>query len=330
MSEALALSSRAAGPFGWAAGPEVPHDVRSGAPPRKMLNPEGTRTIRVPEGIASAWTAFFYIMGSRTVCMDLGIDGNAALVTAGTAGLGLASAEALAKGGADVAVCGRDGDRLDRAEGRLSAVGDGDVRAVRADITEPDDIEAFVGSTVEAFGRLDHVVTSAGGPPSGPFLDTDDGDWYDAYDLLVMSVVRTIRTAHPALSADGGGTVVTITSRTVKEVLEGLVLSNAVRRAVLGLTKSLADEFAPEIRVNTVLPGPHETDRIEELIEADVERGEYGSYEAGLGAWADDVPLERVGDPRELGDTVAWLSSERSSYVDGAAVPVDGGSMRGI
>ena len=262
--------------------------------------------------------------------MDLGIDGNAALVTAGTAGLGLASAEALAEAGVDVAVCGRDGDRLDRAEERLDATGDGDVRAVRADITDPDEVEAFVEGTVEAFGRLDHVVTSAGGPPSGPFLDTDDGEWYDAYDLLVMSVVRTVRAAHPALSADSGGTVVTVTSRTVKEVLDGLVLSNAVRRAVLGLTKSLADEFAPEIRVNTVLPGPHETDRIEELVEAGVERGEYGSYEAGLEAWAADVPLERVGDPRELGDTVAWLSSERSSYVDGAAVPVDGGSMRGI
>jgi NAD(P)-dependent dehydrogenase (short-subunit alcohol dehydrogenase family) len=108
--------------------------------------------------------------------------------------------------------------------------------------------------------------------------DPDDGEWHNAYDLLVMSVVRTVRAAHPALSAGGGGTVVTITSRTVEQVPDGLVLSNAVRRAVLGLTKSLADEFAPESRANTVLPGPHETDRIEELVEADVERGECGSY----------------------------------------------------
>lgn len=262
--------------------------------------------------------------------MDLEIDGNAALVTAGSGGLGLASAEALAESGADVAVCGRNEDRLAGAEKRLEAAGDGDVLAVRADITEPDDVETFVDRTVAAFGRLDHVVTSAGGPPPGSFLDTDDGDWYDAYDLLVMSVVRTVRAAYPTLSADGGGSVVTITSRTVKEPIDELVLSNAVRRAVLGLTKSLADEFAPSVRVNSVLPGAHETSRIGDLIDASVDRGEYDSYEAGLDDWADGVPLGRIGDPRELGDTVAWLSSDRASYINGVAVPIDGGSIRGI
>ena len=261
--------------------------------------------------------------------MDLDIDGNAAIVTAGTAGLGLASAEALAEAGVDVAVCGRDPDRLASAEAQLDDAGAGEVLGVRADITDPDDVETFVDAAVGTFGRLDHVVTSAGGPPPGPFLETDDEDWYDAYDLLVMSVVRTVRAAHPTLSA-GGGTVVTVTSRTVKEILDDLVLSNAVRRAVLGLTKSLADEFAPEIRVNTVLPGAHETSRIEELIEDGVERGEYDDYATGLDEWADGIPLERVGDPRELGETVAWLSSERASYVNGVAVPIDGGSMRGI
>jgi len=262
--------------------------------------------------------------------MDLEIDGNAALVTAGSGGLGLASAEALAEAGVDVAVCGRDEERLASAESQLEAAGDGDVLAVRADITNPDDVETFVDRTVSSFGRLDHVVTSAGGPPPGSFLDTDDDEWYDAYDLLVMSVVRTVRAAHPTLSADGGGSVVTITSRTVKEPIDELVLSNAVRRAVLGLTKSLADEFAPAIRVNSVLPGAHETSRIEDLIDASVDRGEYDSYETGLDEWADGVPLGRIGDPRELGDTVAWLSSDRASYINGVAVPIDGGSIRGI
>lgn len=262
--------------------------------------------------------------------MDLGIAGDAALVLAGTGGLGLASAEALAEAGVDVAVCGRDEDRLERAEDRLSTAGSGAVLGVSADITDPDDVEEFVGRTVDEFGRLDHVVTSAGGPPPGSFLETDDAAWYDAYDLLVMSVVRTIRAAHPTLVADGGGTIVTITSRTVKEVLDGLVLSNAVRRAVLGLTKTLSEELAPEIRANTVLPGTHETSRIEEVIEDGIDRGEYADYEAGLADWTEGIPLERVGEPRELGDTVAWLSSTRSSYINGAAVPVDGGSMHGI
>ncbi|QLD90560.1 SDR family oxidoreductase [Natronomonas salina] len=262
--------------------------------------------------------------------MDLGIDGNAAIVTAGTAGLGLASAEALAEAGCDVAICGRDEDRLSRAESRVDEAGPGDVLALRADITEKDDVESFVGSAVDEFGRLDHVVTSAGGPPSGSFLDTDDEDWYDAYDLLVMSVVRTVRTAHPPLVEDGGGTIVNITSRSVQEVIDDLVLSNSVRRGVIGLMKSLSHDLAPEVRANAVLPGAHETSRIEELVEDAVERGDYEDYEAGLADWSEGVPLERVGDPRELGETVAWLSSDRSSYVNGAAVPVDGGSTRSV
>ncbi len=261
--------------------------------------------------------------------MDLGIDGDAALVTAGSAGLGLASATALAREGCDVAVCGRTESRLADAGEALRAAGDGEVLTVEADVTDADAVEAFVAATVEAFGGLDHVVTSAGGPPSGPFADTTDADWQDAYDLLVMSVVRTTRAARPHL-ADGGGTVVNVTSRSVREVMDDLVLSNAVRRGVVGLMKTQSREFAPEIRVNAVLPGPHETSRIEELVTDAVERGEYDSYEAGLADWADGVPLGRVGDPMELGDVVAVLSSDRASYVTGAAVAVDGGSTRSV
>jgi NAD(P)-dependent dehydrogenase (short-subunit alcohol dehydrogenase family) len=262
--------------------------------------------------------------------MDLGIDGNAALVTAGTAGLGLASAEALAREGCEVAVCGRSEGRLEAARERLETAGDADVLAVQADITEKNDVEEFVDAAVEEFGRLDHVVTSAGGPPSGSFLETDDGDWYQAYDLLVMSVVWTVREAHPALVEDGGGTIVNVTSRSVQEVIDDLVLSNSVRRGVIGLMKTLSREFAPEVRANAVLPGAHETSRIEELVEDAVERGDYEDYEAGLEDWSEGVPLERVGDPHELGETVAWLSSDRASYVNGAAVPVGGGSTRSV
>ena len=262
--------------------------------------------------------------------MDLGIDGNAAVVTAGTAGLGLASAEALAREGCDVAVCGRDEDRLSRAEAHLEAIDGGDVLAVQADITDESEIEGFVGAAIGEFGRLDHVVTSAGGPPSGPFLETSDEDWQNAHDLLVMSVVRLVRAAHPTIAEDGGGTIVNITSRSVREVIDDLVLSNSVRRAVIGLMKTLSHEFAPKVRANAVLPGAHETGRIEELVEQGVDRGDFENYEAGLEEWSEGIPLERVGEPRELGETVAWLSSDRSSYVNGAAVPVDGGSTRSV
>ncbi|WP_254765882.1 SDR family oxidoreductase [Salinilacihabitans rarus] len=260
--------------------------------------------------------------------MDLELDGNAALVTASSSGLGFASAAALAREGADVTICGRDEDRLDDARDRLEAEAAGEVLAVPADLTDPDDVAALVDATVEAFGGLDHLVTSAGGPPSTTFLETSGRQWYEAYDLLVMSVVWTVESAHPHLLESDDGSIVCITSRTVREVADGLLLSNAVRRAVIGLVKTLSREFAPEIRANAVLPGTIETPRIEELIEARVARGSYADYDEGLAEMAADIPMERIGDPRELGEVVAFLSSPRASYVTGAEVPIDGGSLR--
>jgi len=260
--------------------------------------------------------------------MDLTLDGDAALVTASSSGLGKASAAALAREGADVVLCSRSEDRLDAAAEDVRADAAGDVLTVPTDITDPDDVTAVVDATVEEFGGLDHVVTSAGGVPSGSFLDTDEQDWYDAYDLLVMSVVRTLDAAHEHL-VDGGGTVTCVTSTSVSEPIEGLVLSNAVRRGVVGLAKTVAREWAPEVRANVVQPGAHETPRIEELVEASVERGEYDSYDEGLAAWSDDIPLGRVGDPAEFGDVVAFLASDRASFVNGVSLPVDGGRLRG-
>lgn len=259
--------------------------------------------------------------------MELGLADDVALTTASSAGLGGASAESLAREGAHVTICGRDPDRLAAAEEALESVGPGDVLALEADVTDPDDVERLVSETVERFGGLDHLVTSAGGPPPGSVLDLTDEDWYAAYDLLVMSVVRAVRAAHPHL-ADGGGTVTCIASRTVREPSSGLVLSNAVRRGVVGLVKTVAREFAPAVRTNAVLPGPFETGRIEGLIDHRVETGAYDSYEAGLVGFADGVPVGRIGDPQELGDTVAYLASDRASFVNGVALPVDGGAIR--
>jgi NAD(P)-dependent dehydrogenase (short-subunit alcohol dehydrogenase family) len=260
--------------------------------------------------------------------MDLELTGNVALTTASSSGLGLASATALAREGAHVAVCGRSEDHLDAARERLEATGDGEVLAVQADLTDRDEVQAYVETVVEEWGGIDHVAMSAGGPPSGAFLEMDDEDWYGAYDTLVMSAVWTTRFAHPYLVESDAGSIVAITSRSVREVIDDLVLSNAVRRAVIGLVKTQAREFAPDVRVNAVLPGAHETARIEELVSDAVERGEYDSYEDGLAARGESVPLGRIGDPRELGDVVAFLASPRASYVTGTALPIDGGSMR--
>ncbi len=260
--------------------------------------------------------------------MNLNIEGNAALVTASSSGLGKASATALAREGANVVINGRDEDQLAEAKAEIEEVTAGRVVAQPGDLTDPADIEALVETTVDEFGGLDHLVTSAGGPPSGAFLETTDEDWYLAFDLLVMSVVRLVRTAEPHLREDGGGTIVNITSRSVKEALDSLVLSNAVRMSVIGLEKTLSRELAPDIRVNAILPGSHETARIRELVEDAVERGEYDSYEEGMAARGESIPIGRVGDPMELGDTVAYLSSKRAGYVNGQAIVLDGGSGR--
>lgn len=260
--------------------------------------------------------------------MDLGIEGNSALVLASSSGLGKASASALVKEGCNVVINGRDKEKLEETVKELKDLGKGDVHGIQGDITNVENIKRIVQETVEINSGLDHLVTCAGGPPSGSFLDTTDDDWYTAFNLLVMSVVRIVRESAEYLKKEGGGTIVNITSISVKEAIESLVLSNSVRMAVIGLEKTLSKELGPEIRVNAILPGPHETQRIQNLIKQAMERGDFESYQEGLDFWTEGVPLERIGDPMELGELVAYLSSEKSSYVNGTAIPIDGGASK--
>lgn len=246
--------------------------------------------------------------------MDLEIDGNAALLTASSSGLGKASAKALAREGVNVVVNGRDEERLADAVAEIEAIADSQVVGQPADLTDPDDIEMLVDRAIDEFGRLDHLVTSAGGPEPMRPLEPSDEDWYHAFDQLVMSVVRTVRSAEPHLRDGDGGTIVMITSRVLKEASEQNVLSSAVRMALAGYQKTLSTELAPTIRTNTVLPGTHETPRLydfsEDIRDQVIER----------------IPLGRPGDPMELGDMVAYLSSPVSGFTNGQAVVVDGGA----
>ena len=259
--------------------------------------------------------------------MDLGIAGNTALVTASSSGLGKASGMALAREGANVVLNGRDEERLLSAVAEVDAAGTGDVHGIVGDLTNSGDITNLVAETVDMFGGLDHLVTSAGGPPGGEFFDIPQAAWYEAFDLLVMSVVQLVHEAEPYLRS-GAGTIVTITSRSVKEAIETLVLSNAVRMGVIGLGKTLARECGPDIRVNSVLPDAIDTERLAELIESGVQSGEFDSMEAARQAHADGIPVGRLGSPQELGDMVAFLSSERAAFINGAAIPIDGGRSR--
>lgn len=258
--------------------------------------------------------------------MAYDIDGNAALVTASSSGLGRATAEVFVREGANVVINGRDRTRLQEAREQVAEVGPGEVVAQAGDLTEAEAITELVDTAVDEFGGLDHLVTSSGGPPSGLFLDTGDDDWYEAFDLLVMSVVRLVREAATHLQTSDRGTIVNITSGSVKEAKRSLVLSNSVRMSVVGLEKTISKELAPSIRANTVLPSSIETSRVRELIQAAVERGDYDSYQAGVEGRAENIPIGRLGDPLELAELVVFLSSPRSSYISGAAIPVDGGA----
>jgi len=258
--------------------------------------------------------------------MDLQIEGNAALVTASSSGLGKASANALAREGADVVVNGRDEDNLEAAVAEIEANATGEVVGHAGDITDADVCEDLVERAVEEFGGLDHLVTSTGGPTPLQPLDAADEDWYHAYDLMVMSVVRTVRAAAPHLRDGDGGTIVTIASRSVKEASPGNVLSSAVRLGVVGFEKTLSQDLGPAVRANAVLPSSIETPRLQETIGAAVDRGEVGDYEGGVERRAENIPLDRLGDPMELGDLVAYLSSPVSGFVNGQAITIDGGS----
>lgn len=263
----------------------------------------------------------------------LGIEGNSTIVMASSRGLGRAAATELVCAGANVVVNGRDAEAVDATVVALNDLADGDGgRAVGrpGDLTDPDTATGLVETAVEEFGGLDHLVTNAGDPPSGGFFDVDDEDWGTAFDLLVMSVVRVVREAAPHLR-DGGGSVVNVTSITLAEPVPTLVLSSSVRQAVLGLAKALSRELAPDVRVNSVLPGPTETEALSNIVADAVERGEYRTYEEGLDSyWPADIPAGRVGQPAELGRTIAFLASPAASYVNGTALLVDGGAVRAL
>lgn len=259
--------------------------------------------------------------------MDLELDGTTALVTASSSGLGKASARALAREGANVVINGRDTDRLDAAVADIQGDATGQVIGHAGDITNRDDVTALVDRAISEFGRLDSLVTSAGGPPPLQFLETDEQDWDEAYELLLKSVVHVVHQAAEHLRADGGGAICHITSRATKEASATNVLSSSVRTSVIGLEKVLSKELAPEVRVNSILPGAHETPRIEEMFEAAVDRGEYDTYEEARAARAESIPLKRIGDPMELGDTVAYLCSDRAGFITGQAIVIDGGSV---
>lgn len=260
--------------------------------------------------------------------MDLGLKGKAAAVMAGSEGLGRASALALAREGADVAICGR---REDVLRGAAKAIADETgQRAVPivADVSDARDVERFVNAAALDLRGLDILVTNAGGPPPGKFEQIDDAAWQKGFELTLMSNVRAIRAALPHFRTEAGGAVIGIASSSVKQPIDNLLVSNSIRLAVAGLFKTLATQYAPEnIRFNLVLPGSMGTERQRALTQARADEAGI-TLEAAAEERARSIPLRRIGDPQEFGDAVAFLASPRASYVTGAMLQVDGGLIR--
>ena len=261
--------------------------------------------------------------------MDLGIKGRKALVAGASKGLGLAVARGLAAEGCDVAICARNERLLAEAAAGINQDFRTKVFYRAADLTLPHAASDFARAAIEEMGGIDIVVTNAGGPPTGGFDDFTEEDWLKAVKLTLLPAQALVRETLPAMKAAGWGRVVNMVSISVKQPINGLMLSNGIRPAVIGWAKSLSDELAPHgITVNNALPGWFATERVDDLLRHQAAaRGV--SKEEALNAGVQNIPVGRIGDPAEFADLVVFLASRRASYITGASYWIDGGQYRG-
>jgi 3-oxoacyl-[acyl-carrier protein] reductase len=263
--------------------------------------------------------------------MDLGIQGRVALVGASGRGLGLVTAERLAMEGAHVAICDIDGSVLDAARTKVQAAGGkGKVYAYQVDLTDPASIGDMISQVHDDLGPVSILVTNSGGPPPGVFDEATDEKWVRAYELTFLSAVRLIKSVLPDMKEQQWGRIINFTSRSLKEPIPNLIISNSVRLAVGGMAKTLAGEVAQYgITVNNVCPGPTTTDRAIELAENRAQKKGI-SVEEELDLTAKSIPLGRLARPEETAAAAAFLASEHAGYITGISLLIDGGAVKAL
>lgn len=262
--------------------------------------------------------------------MDLGLRDRVAIVMASSKGLGRAVALGLAREGARVTICARGEEALRRTEQEIREETGADVQAFALDVTRRESQKKLVSETIGRFGRVDILVNNAGGPPTGQFLQLPEASWQEALDLNLLSTVFMTREVVPHMISRRWGRIINLTSYSVKQPIDNLILSNMARTGVVGFAKTLASELAPHnILVNNVCPGPFATDRHTALAEDRARRAGV-PVEQVLDQAAKTVPLGRFGKPEEFADLVVFLASERASYLTGSTIQIDGGAVRGL
>lgn len=262
--------------------------------------------------------------------MDLGLRGKVALVAGSSKGLGRAIAEEFAAEGCDLVLCARRADAIQSAGEALARAHGVRVHAVAATLGVPGEAERVTAEGIDALGRIDILVTNAGGPPAGPFERIAREEWQATFRTLLESAIDLARAVLPGMKERRWGRVLNVTSITVKQPVENLVLSNSIRAAVTGFARTLANEVGPfGITVNNLLPGYTRTERLDELAAAGGRlRGT--EPQALFAEWERQIPLGRLGDPREFAALAAFLASERASYITGTSIPVDGGWIKSL
>lgn len=258
--------------------------------------------------------------------MDLGIEGRVAMIAAASKGIGKACAIALAREGCRVSICARNGEQLEMTRAEVAA--HSEVMASVADVSRQGDLEAWHRQTADRFGQAEILVTNTGGPPVKRFMDLTDEQWQAGVESTLMNVVRLSRLVIPGMQQRRWGRIIHLTSLVAKQPIDELTISSTLRAGLSALTKTIANQVGPDnITVNAILTGHIMTDR--QYAVADVRVKELGiTHDEYFAGQATEIPLRRIGDPRELGEVVAFLASERASYITGVSLQVDGGLIR--